>query len=298
MVNIQEVADKTYHFETPVKGINRVLSVYIIKEEKQTLIDPGPANAIPFIQEAMKKLDIKDFTFIIPTHIHLDHAGAAGQLLQLFPKAKVFLHPSAVRHAVEPSRLIQGTKQAFGENFESVWGPIIPINESRITVPADGEKFSLGGRDIRIFHTPGHANHHISVFDEKTRGIFSGEALGVPKKGAENFPLPAVVPPSFDIDEYVKTMEMLRALKPKLIFYGHDGVGKDPEKLIAVAEENTKTLGDIVLKALKNGESSQEIGHRLHEYIYSCTGTGAEETDRTLTVQAYVMYFKKKGLVQ
>ncbi len=297
MVNISEVADKTYHFETPVSGINRVLSVYIIKEEKQTLIDPGPANAIPFIQEAMSKLAIEGFTNIIPTHIHLDHAGATGKLVEMFPDAKLFLHPSAVRHIVDPTRLIQGTKQAFGENFESVWGPITPMAESKIIVPGDGEKYSLGGRDIRILYAPGHASHHIAIFDEKTKGIFAGEALGVPKKEAENFPLPAVVPPSFDIDEYVATMEKLRALKPKLIFYGHDGVGKEPEKLITAAEENTKALGDIVLKALKNGESSQEIGHRLHEYLYTCTGVGAEETDRTLTVQAYVMYFKKKGLI-
>lgn len=170
MLNMEEVAERTYHLEVPIPKFDTIFTVYFIDETEGVLIEPGPSVTIPSIQEAMKQLGMKPLAYIIPTHIHLDHAGAIGSLAQLFPHAKVVLHPLGAKHAVNPSRLIESTKMAFGDDFEDVYGPIIPID----------------GRELHIIYAPGHATHHIAIFDQKTRGLFCGEALGLPKPGAHH----------------------------------------------------------------------------------------------------------------
>ncbi len=296
-MDIKEVAEGIFTFQSPVPGITRILTSYVIRERPGVLIDPGPATAIPFVKEALAYLRITELSYIIPTHIHLDHAGGVGELLMDYPSAKVVLHPSSVRHMVDPARLIESTRMAFGERFEETWGTILPVPESRMKIPDDGEIIDAGGRKLMIVYSPGHAPHHIAIYDEKSGGVFSGEALGVPRPGAESFPLPAVVPPSFDPDTYLDTIRKLQALGPRLIFYGHDGVGRDPERAMATVYENTRIMGDIVLGALKGGDTPQQAGAKIQLFVEEHTGVHSEYSDRSMTVVAYAQYYKKKGLI-
>jgi len=296
-MNIEEVAEKTYRLEVLIPKVDSIFTVYFIREAKGVVIEPGPTLAIPSIQEAMKQLGMKEPAYIIPTHIHIDHAGAIGSLARLFPHAKVVLHPRGVKHAVNPSRLIESTKMSFGDDFEIRYGPILPIPQSQVKIPEDGETISIDGNELQIIYTPGHAPHHIAILDRKTRGLFCGEALGVPAPGAESSPLPAAAPPSFDVEVYLKTMERLRELNPRILFYSHDGVGRKPEELIFRAAENTKLFSDLILKALREGETAEAIEHRLREYISSHMGINVEKVDTWMTVEGFTFYFKKKELV-
>jgi len=297
MMNIEEVAEKTYRLEVLIPKVDSIFTVYFIREAKGVVIEPGPTLTIPSIQEAMKQLGMKEPAYIIPTHIHIDHAGAIGSLAQLFPHAKVVLHPRGVKHAVNPSRLIESTKMSFGNDFEIRYGPILPIPQSQVKIPEDGETISIDGNELQIIYTPGHATHHIAILDRKTRGLFCGEALGVPTPEAESSPLPAAAPPSFDVEVYLKTMERLRELNPRILFYSHDGVGRKPEELIFRAAENTKLFSDLILKALREGETAEAIEHRLREYISSHMGINVEKVDTWMTVEGFTFYFKKKELV-
>jgi glyoxylase-like metal-dependent hydrolase (beta-lactamase superfamily II) len=298
MVELKEAADKIYHFETTLSVMTSLFTVYLIKESQGVVIDPGPGALVPRIQEAMKKLGLKDLAYIIPTHIHVDHAGGTGKLAQLFPEAKVLVHPSGVKHVVDPSRLIESTKTVFGADFEAGFGPILPVPESQIRSVADGEIFKVGGRELQIIYAPGHAPHHIAIFDRSVKGIFCGEALGLSGEGGKHPPLPAVAPPSFDQEIYIETMEKLRKLNARILFYAHDGVvGYDADKLITQAEEFTRIFGEIVFKALKEGGTNEEINRRVKERANIRFGTDLTETDLALTVGGYEVYYKKKGLL-
>ncbi len=297
MINIEEVAEKTYRIPVLIPKVNTIFAVYFIHETKGVVIEPGPTATIPSIQEAMKQLGMKELTYIIPTHIHIDHAGATGSLARLFPHAKVMLHPAGVKHAIDPSRLIESTKMAFGDDFEEYYGPILPVPKSQVEVPSDGEIISIDGRELQIIHAPGHATHHIAIFDQKTRGLFCGEALGLPHAGAESSPLPAAAPPSFNIEVYLKTIERLRELHPRILFYSHDGVGRKPEELISRVTENTKFFGDVILKALRAGETTEAINHKIQELISSRLGINLQDMDVGMTIRGFVFYFKKQGLV-
>ena len=298
MVELKEVADRIYHFETWLSVMTSPFTAYLIKESQGVVIEPGPAALAPRIQEAMKQLGMKDLAYIIPTHIHVDHAGGAGKLAQLYPRAKVLVHPAGLKHVVDPSKLIQSTKTVFGDDFEAGFGPILPVPESQIKSVEDGEIIRVGNRELQIIYAPGHAPHHIAIFDRSVKGIFCGEALGLPGGEGNRILLPAVAPPSFDQEIYLETMEKLRKLGVRALFYSHGGVvGHDTDRLIKQAEENTRILGDIILKALKQGGTTGDVNRRIKESASRRFDMDLTEMDLALTIGGYEVYYKKKGLV-
>jgi glyoxylase-like metal-dependent hydrolase (beta-lactamase superfamily II) len=298
MLDIKEVADRIYRFETGLSAMTSLFTVYLIKENQGVVIEPGPAALVPRIQEAMKKVGMKDLAYIIPTHIHVDHAGGAGKLAQLYPEAKVVVHPAGVKHAVNPSRLIESTKTVFGDDFEAGFGPILPVPESQIKSVTDGEIVKVDGRELQIIYAPGHAPHHIVIFDRSVKGIFCGEALGIPGGEGDRILLPAVAPPSFDQEIYLETMEKLRKLNAQVLFYAHGGVvGHDADKLITQAEENTRILGDIILNALKEGGTNEDVTRRIREYASRRFAMTLTDMDLALTIGGYEVYYKKKGIL-
>jgi len=296
MVDVEKVVDKIYRLTVTLPAIDWPSTTYLIDVGRGVLVEPGPAAVVPSIQEAMKQLRMDELEYIIPTHIHLDHAGGMGSLAQLFPQAKVVLHPKAVRHVVDNTRLIESTRMSFGEDFETRYGVFLPVPESQVKSVEDGETLSVNGRTLQIIHTPGHAPHHIAVFDRETGSLFCGEALGLPLKGAESSPTPAAAPPSFDIDVYLESMEKLRKLKPEILCYSHYGVGKEPDKLIDKAAENTRRWGDVVMDAMKKGEDNATVDRRLREDIRVHLGVTVDKIELP-TLEGFIFYYKRNGLV-
>lgn len=297
-MKIEEVAEAIYRLEVQLPGARYIFSVYLIDLNEGILIEPGPASMVPAIREGMKRLGIQQLSYIIPTHIHLDHGGGAGKLAELFQHATVVLHPRAVKHVLNPSRLIEATRMAYGDNFESTYGPILPVPESQVKVPADGEMMLINGRELQIIHAPGHAPHQIAIFDRKTGGLFCGEALGVPIPGDESFALPSVSVQDFNPDLYLETIEKLKRLTPRLLFYSHDGGVRKPEKLITNLVEITQSLRDTILNGLRNGETIESIRPRVRELISGYAGkrVGAMSSVED-TILGYTTYFSKKGLI-
>ena len=296
MAKVEPVTGEIYRLGEQIPGANAVFAVYFIKDGDGAILEPGPAVLVPKIQEAAAELGLADPGYIIPTHIHLDHAGGVGRLAEVFPNTRIVVNKHGVRHIIDPSRLIASTRMAFGDGFESIYGPILPVPESRLKVVADGERLAVGGRELVIIYTPGHAPHHISIFDTKTRGLFCGEALGL-IYGAGYPPLPAVAPPSFDLELYLQDMERLKALKPKLLFYSHGSVAGEPEKLITTAMENTRLVGDFILRHLKAGEGEGAIISRVGDYLRDRFSVTLDEYELVSNTRGYIHYFKKKGLV-
>ncbi len=294
MVDLKEVADGVFWIEPTIEGINNVFSVYLIREG--VVIEPGPTATLPAVQEAMQQLGMKNLSYIIPTHVHVDHAGGMGKLAELHPEATVVVHPRGAKHAIDPANLIESTRSVWGASFQERFGPVLPVAESRIKVPEDHEVLVVDGRELEFVYAPGHAPHHMAIFDRKVKGLFCGEALGLPGRGPQALPLPAVAPPSFDQDLYLETMESLRALGAKKLFFSHGGVADDADKVIAMAMDNTRALGKMILEHMQAGEPSETIGNSIREYVARLYGQELDDTDLAMTVGGYAIYFHKKGL--
>lgn len=293
VVDIQEVAEEVYRFETPISFAEFKPTVYIIREPQGVLVEPGPSATVSTIGEAMEQLGMKDLAYIVPTHIHMDHAGGAGALAQLLPRSKVVVHPRGLKHAVDPSRLIESVKMVWGDNFEEHFGPIVPVAESQVKAVDDGETIMVDGRELQFIHAPGHAPHHIVIFDCKVKGLFCGEALGLP-----GYQMPTVAPMSFNLEAYLSTIERLQRLSlgAEMLFYSHGGVERDPDTLMARAAENAHAIGDIVLEGLKLGEAPEDTCRRVDSYVYERHGLQLDQRSLDITVTSYTLYFQSKGL--
>ncbi|MGG3999836.1 MULTISPECIES: MBL fold metallo-hydrolase [Anoxybacillus] len=204
---------------------------YVFHEEEVTIIETSASPSIPHLLKGLEELsiDLKDVKNIIVTHIHLDHAGGAGVLLKHCPNARVFVHPKGMRHLADPSRLIEGAKAVYGEKFDALFDPIVPIPEDRLVIKEDGETLQIGeDRTLTFLHTPGHANHHFSIYDEKSNGIFTGDTAGVFYPQLLSYDvelyLPSTSPNQFDPEAMQASIKRFMSLHPDRIYFGHFGM--------------------------------------------------------------------------
>jgi len=287
-----EIIEGIYRIETPV-GVAQFHPTAFVIANAETLIEPGPAICIPPIHQTLENLGIKKLRYIIPTHIHMDHAGGTGVLAKLYPEATVLVHPRGVKHIIDPSRLIDSVKMVWGDNFEDDFGPITAVPESQVKTVDDGEIIRAGDRDLQFIYTPGHAPHHIAIFDHKIKGLFCGEALGMP-----GYQLPTAAPMSFDLENYLSTIDKLQHsdLDIRMLIYSHGGIERDPGKCMSRAVENARALGDIVLQALGQGKKRAEIGKAVGDYIKKHHANDMKVDDQGFETIAtgYILYFEKK----
>jgi len=269
-------------------------SAYLVLGERAALVETGPSSVVPDLLEGMRELDfdLSRLAYIIPTHIHLDHGGGVGALAREAPGAQVVVHERGARHLIDPSRLIASTRQVQGEAAYQAAGEVIPVPRERVWAVSGGEVVSLGNRDLDIIAAPGHAPHQICVFDRQTRGLFPGDAVGTLPPGLRR-PIPAVVPPSFDMDQYLDTLRRLRELKPSVIYLSHLGVRTDVDFIFDATEEDLRACGRIMLEGMRAGQSRRELESKLKEYMSSVSGRRYQGSDTFgLLIPGFAMYFK------
>lgn len=290
MPDLTEVAPDIYRFEAPVAGMPEPPVTYLIKAAGGALIEPGPAAAAPAIRQAMGRLGMKGLSYIIPTHIHVDHAGGTGTLSAMFPGAEALVHPRGARHLVSPGRLLESTMLVWGRDFEKLLGPIEPVPESRLRVARDGEIILLGDRELQVFHAVGHSPNHIVLLDRRLNGLFCGEALGLP-----GYQFPPVAPHSFDQDIYTGTVERLMRLQPDLLFYSHGTVEDNAARAMSRALENARVYSAMVLEAARQGWPLERIMEIVGDDFQRRFGRRPGRTDLEIVVAGYVIYFQARG---
>ena len=154
----------------------------IIENGRAAFVDCGTRHSVPFLLDALqqKDIDVADVEFVFVTHVHLDHAGGTGDLIQSLPTAKAVLHPRGAPHMINPEKLVNGTINVYGkQRFDDYYGGVTPVPEDRVVIADDGQVFSLSGRTLECFFTEGHARHHYCLWDEKSCGVFAGDSFGI-----------------------------------------------------------------------------------------------------------------------
>lgn len=192
------------------------------------LIETGTNHSLPNLRRTLARHAIKDeqIRYIVPTHVHLDHAGAAGLYLQEFPNAELLVHPRGARHLIDPGRLVASSIAVYGEEtFAALYGEIVAAPAERTRVLEDGEAFTVGRRTLTAMHTRGHAEHHFCLWDEQTRGWFTGDMFGISYAALRfehgSFCLPATTPTQFDPEAYIDSVHALAAKKPAMMYLTH-----------------------------------------------------------------------------
>ena len=297
MTNVKKLTDGVYRVRAtmPTVGVIGACTACLINEGAGALVDPGPGIIVPQVLAGMGEPGMKELALIIPTHVHLDHAGGCGELAGLFPKARVVVHPEGKRHLADPERLIKSTRQSYGDVFERHWGSIKPVPEAQLYCPADGETLSFGERPLQIIYSPGHAPHHMAVFDLRDAGLFCGEALGYRNKSAKLVALPSAAPPAFDPEAYLESIEKLGRVKPRTLLFAHSGIGRDPQTLIRSVAENTRALFRLMEDGLRDRLTIEDLELLMAEHISGVTGANKAELDVNVPVLGFVSYIRRKS---
>lgn len=230
-ISIKPVTDNISMIDLLEAGKERVTCSYLIKAEKLTLVETGPGPSGEIILQVLEQegYTLKDLSFIVVTHIHLDHAGAAGYLIKKCPNATLVVHPRGARHMIDPHRLIEGASKAF-DDLRTQLFPVCPVPQERIMMVEDEEVLDLGERKLTFYHGEGHAPHHMTIMDNLTKGLFSGDLLGLHFSELADlnidFCLPSTAPPQFNPSAFLNSLEKIRQINPDWIFFSHYGAVK------------------------------------------------------------------------
>jgi glyoxylase-like metal-dependent hydrolase (beta-lactamase superfamily II) len=249
------------------------VACYLLQEgDKVIFIDTGTFHSVPNLLEALdkKKIDRERVAYVMPTHVHLDHAGGAGELMRQLPNAKLVMHPRGARHMIDPSKLLAGAVEVYGETeFEESFGKLIPVAEDRVIIADDGFYLELNGRTLVFLDTPGHARHHYSIYDEKSKGIFAGDTFGISYREFDtrlgSFIFPPTTPVQFDPDTWHKSIDLLLGLNPERMYLTHYSMVSNVEKLADDLHYRIDRFARIAMESENEENRYQAIRNRMHE---------------------------------
>lgn len=226
----------------------------LVENGRAAFVDVGTNHSVPLLLDALaeKSIPRAAVDFVILTHVHLDHAGGAGALMRELPNARAIVHPRGVRHMIDPSQLIAGATAVYGaEEIQRSYGALVPIAAERVITADDGYVVDLAGRELLCIDTPGHARHHLSVWDARSRAFFPGDTFGLSyrefdtDKGA--FILPTTTPVQFDPGELKASIERMLSFGPQQMFLTHYSRVTDLERLARDLFEQIDAMVQIAL---------------------------------------------------
>jgi len=220
------------------------------------LIDPGPGSCADTLRGdlARQGIAVKDIQSILLTHIHLDHAGVTGLLVKDNPAIKVFVHEKGAPHVIDPSKLVKSANQLWGvEGVARLWGPVIPVPDSNMTVLRGGERITAASRTFDVQYTPGHASHHVSFFDDATGIAWVGDTGGI-RFGPTLFTLPPTPPPDIDLEAWAGSLAKIRAWKPETLFITHFGPYHGASAHLDRFEASLSEVAEMARRALEGDE--------------------------------------------
>jgi glyoxylase-like metal-dependent hydrolase (beta-lactamase superfamily II) len=223
------------------------------------LIDPGPTTTLANLTAALEKKGINfgDVRQILITHIHLDHAGATGSILEQHPHIEVIVHGRGAPHMADPSKLMASAGRLYGQDMDRLWGEVKPVAARSLRVVEGGETLSVVGREVNVAYTPGHASHHVSYLDTASRVAFVGDTAGI-RRGSGTYVLPPTPPPDIDIEVWRTSEQKILAWDPDTLFLTHFGPYQGARQHLEGMFENMEAWSRSVRRLLADASLTDE----------------------------------------
>jgi glyoxylase-like metal-dependent hydrolase (beta-lactamase superfamily II) len=270
------------------------------------LVDPGPGTTLDTLTSALatKGISFDDVRQLLITHIHLDHAGATGTIVEKHPHIEVLVHARGARHLIDPSKLLASAGRLYAENMDRFWGEVKPVDAARIRVLEGGETIAAAGREVKVEYTPGHASHHVSYFDTASRVAFVGDTAGI-RRGSGAYVMPPTPPPDIDIEAWRESEKKILAWTPDTLFLTHFGPHQGTGQHLQAMFENIAEWSRIVRRLLADASLSDEERQRRftdevsHDLIRRVGETEASDYTKAgglnYSYQGLARYWQKRG---
>jgi glyoxylase-like metal-dependent hydrolase (beta-lactamase superfamily II) len=231
---ITALGSEVYQIDTRMAGYEGITAGYLIRGDKPCLVETGTAPSAPVVRDALAALGVgpADLATVVVTHIHLDHAGGAGDIAQMYPRAQIVVHERGARHLADPARLMASARMVYGDELDSLFGVLAPTPAERIrTVELRGIIDLGGGRHLESHYSPGHAKHHVGLIDSLSGDLYVGDAAGiyVQETGDQR---PATPPPDFDLSTALDSLRTFAALRPVRLLFSHYGPVEEVEETL------------------------------------------------------------------
>jgi glyoxylase-like metal-dependent hydrolase (beta-lactamase superfamily II) len=267
----EEVAEGIFCIDT---GFHRhgLAACYLVREgERLAFVDTGTANSVPGLLWVIEDqgLTPEQVDYVIPTHVHLDHAGGAGTLMAQCPNARLVIHPKGASHMIDPGKLAAGATALYGEeSFARDFNRLDPVPRERVITADDGMVIDLNGRLLTFVDTPGHANHHGCILDARTGGFFTGDTFGLSYREFDTASGPLFIAPptpvAFDPDAWQESIDKIMRFVPKAVYLTHFCRVDHPQ---AVEEQLRQSIRDLAAIALAEEDRPNGRVGRLRKRI-------------------------------
>ncbi len=286
-------------------GRVETIAAYLFYDgETAALVETGPASTADTLLESVQAagVPLEALRQIFVTHIHLDHAGAAGVLARQLPWVRVYVHPIGAPHLADPSKLLASAQRLYGDLMQPLWGTILPVPRENLIVVNEGEEIPVPGSVLRVLETPGHARHHHAYWDTASGLLFTGDIGGVRMPGVQ-YVRPPTAPPELDLEAWRASLARLRALEATGLCLTHFGLFRGNlawhwDDL----EQRLVAWGEFVRQQLERGADEPAIQRALAARAaaeFANLGVDPSTYDVAISfesvVAGYVRYWKKKS---
>ena len=286
----------------PISGFEKFMSVYVLKASKVALIDVGPSASVENLMSGLGELNIKpaDINYILTTHTHIDHAGGIGKAIKQMPNAMVLVHERGRQHLINPARLWEDSQRVLGE-LALEYGPLEPVPQERILIAEEGMLLNLGGMEIEVLSTPGHALHHLSFLDRKEGRLFAGEAAGVYIRQVDLI-RPATASP-FNLEQALTSLDKLIRLGTTSLYYAHFGYVPNATDKLRYYRQQLILWGNIIANCLEKEADWQEMYDEIREKDDALTRIDNLPSNKRrrqvnfikYCIMGFIGYFKRYG---
>jgi glyoxylase-like metal-dependent hydrolase (beta-lactamase superfamily II) len=279
---------------------------------RAAFVDVGTTHSVPYLLGALDELGIARgaVDYVILTHVHLDHAGGAGALMQALPNAKAVLHPRGAPHLIEPAKLIAASRTVYGtEVFDRLYGEIVPLAADHVVTTRDGQRIELAGRPLELIHTPGHALHHQCVVDLNYSAVFTGDTFGLSYREFDTsrgaFIVPTTTPTQFDPDQAIASIDRIASFQPESVYLMHYSRVTGIPKLADALRSQVREIVEIARRHVGAADAKAAIMKDMRQLWlallreHGCTLSEARidellETDLDLNAQGLVVWLERQ----
>lgn len=241
------------------RGSDRVIATAVLSgPDGVTLVDPGPTSCLPALEDGLRQrgLTLRDVRALLLTHIHLDHAGATGTIVERVPAIRVYVHERGAPHMIDPAKLLASATRLYGDQMDTLWGAFLPVPSASVNVLQGGERVAVAGTTLRVAYTPGHAKHHVSYLDETTGTAYVGDTGGIRVSG--DYLLAPTPPPDIDLAAWRQSLDDIEAWQPVSLFLTHFGVVTGAKAHLSRFREVLARQAEAVRESLAAGNTDEE----------------------------------------
>lgn len=284
--------------------VTYVASQLLATDAGPVLLDTGPGSTLDTLKAELSRLGVAvtDLHAILLSHIHFDHAGATGLLVEENPAITVYVHELGAKHLIDPSKLVASATRIYGDNMDRFWGRFLPVPAAQVRALAGGETIQLGGRRFEVLHTPGHAVHHVAYLDIADRTAFIGDNGGI-RVPELPVTMPVCPPPDFNLEDWLRSLDQIEAWNPSRLFTTHYGFDQDPKTHIADLRQRLAEWAETARTLLAQDLPDDIRAERFNDFVTGWLADKAEPeairqfasfSDFRASYNGLARYWKKK----